>query len=127
MSLFQCDKCGCLENTACTGGYHMSHHFRIRPDGIPEEPAIVHGYRVVLGLKEGEPFGSYCSACNPIWYTESGHHGLGPRPADYEKNPHYHRDDAGRWHGTFERLFLPKRLFHTNDAGAYKHRERHPD
>lgn len=120
MSLFQCDKCGCLENTALSGSYHIRHYFKKRPDGIHEHPAVVHSYRVILGLKDYEEFGAYCSACNPVWYTESGHYGSGPRPEGYEKTAR-NKDDTGVWHGQFERRFLPKNMFHTNEDGNLAH------
>lgn len=118
MSLFQCSACGCLENTALSGCYHIRSFFKRRPeDGIYEQPGLVHSYKVVLGLKDEQEFGAYCSACNPVWYTKEGRYGFGPRPADYK----HERDDSGKWHGQFERTFLPKGMFHTNDDGNLAH------
>lgn len=31
--------------------------------------------------------------------------------------------DIGKWHGKFERVFLPKGQFHTNDRGNLEHTE----
>jgi hypothetical protein len=90
MSLFQCDKCGCLENTSLTEGYWTGNEYI---KGKPE----YQSYRDKLGLAEGQPWGHYCSACNP-------------------------RGD-GQWHGKFARLFLPKGLFHTNEDGNLAHIE----
>jgi len=58
MSLFQCDSCGCLENTALTGAYWCSIF-------LEEHPAVLKSYREVLGLLDDVPYGSYCSACDP--------------------------------------------------------------
>lgn len=47
-----------------------------------------------------------CSACQPSSYV------------DGEKN-----DDGGKWHGKFQRVFLPKGKFHTNKVGNLAHNE----
>jgi hypothetical protein len=104
MSLFQCDRCGCLENTACTNGYH------IRSSLQNEKGEAVESYRQIMGLKPGQPFGAYCSVCTPVWFTEEGAYGVGPH-------------SESRWHGKFERRFLPKGLFHTNEDGNLAHIE----
>jgi len=68
MPLFQCDNCGCLENTAltdCTISY-----MKIFIKNIEE----VEKYKKELGLKKDEEFGNYCSACCPLgdkkWHGE---------------------------------------------------------
>jgi hypothetical protein len=113
MSLFQCDKCGCLENTALTGCYWSRNLLEKHPD-------VLASYRQVLGLDEKAEFGHYCSACNPVWFDEGGEYGVGPRPVGYENK---HGEHMGVWHGRFERIFLPKMLFHTNEDGNLAHME----
>lgn len=116
MSLFQCGPCGCLENTACTSGYHS------RDEYLKRDAAAYESYRQVLGLKPDEPWPGLCSACVPIWFTDEGEtYGIGPRPADYKK--HKYLDGDGMWHGTFARKFLPRGLFHTDEQGNLRHIE----
>ena len=88
MSLYQCEKCGCCENTSC-GHYHC----RNFKDMWDEK---------YLGK-------ALCSACAPTHF-KSG-----------EKN----RDMNGKWHGKFERTFLPMNMFYTNDDGNLAHKETH--
>lgn len=114
MSLFQCDKCGCAENTSTAGGYHGR-------GLVMRDPVVLNSYREVLGLKEDEPYGYYCCVCNPEWFTLAGAYGIGPRPADPTS---YRRgEDGGVWHGYFPRRFLPKGLFHTDEDGNLAHME----
>jgi hypothetical protein len=96
MSLFQCDKCGCRENTACS---NMGHAFMNNAlDADPGARAALASYREILGLKPGDKFGAYCSACSPKWY-KNGFFGIGP-------NPHP-APGEGLWHDKFPREFLP--------------------
>jgi hypothetical protein len=74
MSLFQCSKCGCCENTACSNYYW-------------------NRYQAKKHLK---PVEDLCSACDP---------------------------DIGKWHGEFERTFLPMGMFKTNQRGNLEHTE----
>ena len=60
MSLFQCDNCGTMDNTAlseCGHGQmkHLSDNFN-----------LIEEYRIKFGLKPNEPFGLYCSECCPL-------------------------------------------------------------
>jgi hypothetical protein len=114
MSLFQCSKCGCLENTALT---HGSHHTYLYNSELKEDPTneALLSYKKILGLKPGEEFQDTCSACCPVWYTENGDYGVGPNP-----NP---KPEEGLWHGEFERIFLPKGKFRTNRVGNLEHIE----
>lgn len=58
MSLFQCDKCGVIENTALTSGYH----------GWSEKFGRAANRRIAHGLKPG---GKYCSECmDGKWHGE---------------------------------------------------------
>jgi len=112
MSIFQCDKCGCKENTALTGGaYGMVSCVKDRPD-------VVARYLAILGHPPWYPLGFYCSACNPQWFTPEGHVGVGPRPQDFQTP---RPKDAGTWHGKFDRVFLPKGMFATNNDGNLAH------
>ena len=108
MSLFQCAKCGCCENTALTnaGNAYFNNH-RLESEGV-ERPALAT-YRVVLGLPPGAEFGAYCSACTPFWYTEKGNFGIGPNPTP--------EPGEGLWHGKFERKFYPLGSMKTNREG----------
>jgi hypothetical protein len=105
VSLFQCAKCGCIENTACCHYYvEISSAYYETPVKPPKEDwekrlfaarvAQFAQWRKVMGLKEGAPFGPYCSFCSPIWYDEKGGYGEGPNPSP-------------AWHGRFEREYLP--------------------
>ena len=94
MSLFQCEKCGCCENTALSWQGHWGGHSDDMTDSFdwsdnPDDE----------GLK-------LCSACGPA------------RFADGEPNK-----KGGGWHGQFERVFLPKGMFETNREGNLEHKE----
>lgn len=99
MSLFQCDKCGVIENTALAEGGHLMFMWRDEPEDIQAE------WRNRLGLKAGEPFGKYCCVCNPIWYTAKGAFGRGENP-----NPR-------KWHGRFPQEFHPVGTMKTDRNG----------
>lgn len=88
MSLFQCDVCGCCENTAlsCQGFKGITECFDW--DYAPERK----GLRI-------------CSACGPAKHK-------GGTPSEF-----------GKWHGQFDRVFLPKGQFHTNRRGNLEHTE----
>lgn len=105
MSLFVCDKCSCIENTALTDCYHCVYMFNSDFEEGRNIEAMT-SYKKVLGLKMEEPFGHYCSACCPVWYNDKGMYGIGPNP-----NP---KEGEGEWHNGFERRFLPKGIFETN-------------
>lgn len=70
MSLYQCEECGCRENTALAGYWSRN------------------------DTNSGCQGRALCSACDP---------------------------DIGRWHGQFERLFLPRGMFITNNRGNLSH------
>lgn len=106
MSIFQCNKCGCAENTALTRCYHCTLNRE------EEHPAIT-SYREIVGLKPGERFGHYCSACCPVWFTEKGDYGVGPNPKPSADK----WEGGGLWHGRWERMFLPLGEFETNQVG----------
>lgn len=115
MSLFQCNKCGCEENTALSSGswgLGLFDHHGADPD--PNVRAAAASYREVLGLAPGSPFGKLCSACSPLWYGAGRGYGVGPNP-----NP---TKGHGLWHGHFSRDFLPKGQFTTNREGNLVHK-----
>lgn len=88
MSLFQCEVCGCRENTA----YSMQ-GFK----GITEFYDWSYApEREGLGL---------CSACGPSSEASGA-------PSGY-----------GRWHGHFERIFLPIGMFKKGRQGNLEHVE----
>ena len=96
MSLFQCSKCGCKENTACS---NMSRaHFNNHLYKGESSQAALASYREALGLKPDEEFGAYCSACSPMWF-DNHNLGLAPNP-----NP---TPGEGLWHGKFPRVYFP--------------------
>lgn len=72
MSLFQCEECGCRENTATSGYWFRS-----------DEGSGCNGRKL-------------CSACDP---------------------------DIGKWHGQFDRVYLPIGMFETNEQGNLAHKE----
>lgn len=99
MSLFQCSRCGCEENTACS---NMSRpHFWNEIMGKDERAAAaLASYREILGMAPGEPFGELCSACSPAWIDpQTRDYGVGPNP-----NP---KPGEGMWHGEWPQKFLP--------------------
>lgn len=75
MSLFQCEECGCVENTACCD------YWWNKAEGLP----------------------LVCSACS--------------------KEPSDKYQERGKWHGRFERVFLPKGMFRTALNGNLEHIE----
>lgn len=88
MSLFQCENCGCCENTALSSqGFY----------GIFENFFDWSYAPARRGMK-------LCSACGPIHYQ-------GGEPTG----------NAGKWHGVFPRVFLPKGEFKTNARGNLEH------
>ena len=88
MSLFQCDNCGCCENTALSiqGCKMFSEDF-------------------VWGTSSGSMGQMVCSDCGPTHFDDGSLTGL------------------GEWHGDFDRVFLPKGMFHTNQQGNLEHNE----
>lgn len=89
MSLFQCENCGCAENTALSS------------------QGFVYGSEDFFCWKDKENLkGKHlCSACGPTHYKNG-------EPSEY-----------GKWHNEFERVFLPKGKFKTNNVGNLEHIE----
>lgn len=94
MSLYQCEHCGCCENTALgmqpktpVEWFRWDDRF----EGIAE--------------RKGKHL---CSACGPRHYKDG-------TPTEY-----------GKWHGEFERVFLPLGAFRTNREGNLEHIETGP-
>lgn len=89
MSLFQCENCGCCENTALSSqGFIGIFADFFDWSYAPERK----------GMK-------LCSACGPVKYRDG-------KQSEY-----------GRWHGKFDRVFLPKGEFFTNKVGNLEHKE----
>lgn len=89
MSLFQCEQCGCVENTAlsCQGiGTFLEDSF-----DWSEFPD-----------RQGKKL---CSACAPSKFSDG-------KPSE-----------LGKWHGRFDRKFLPMGMFKTNRVGNLEHIE----
>lgn len=111
MSEFQCDLCGCLENTALTNAPPILMKFLF----VGEEYSVYRdNWREILGLNKNDELGGYCSACSPIWYDANGHLGIGPNL--------YPKPGAGLWHGRFLRIYLPKGEFETAPNGNLRHK-----
>lgn len=87
MSLFQCQVCGCCENTALAmqgcDGY-----------------AVKFFDWTDLEDRKGKKL---CSACAPTKYSGGTPSGL------------------GKWHGEFDRTYLPMGMFFTNRQGNLEH------
>jgi hypothetical protein len=115
MSVFQCSHCGCLENTALSGGYLLANLLE------RDHPAYA-SYLEVLGLSPTAELGQYCSACNPAWYNPctcgTAPHKAGYPCGDYGigKNPHP-SERKGIWHGRFDRVFYPHGQVYTDGQG----------
>jgi hypothetical protein len=113
MSPFQCDKCGCVDDSATSDGGYLA---KLLLDTAPRD--VTDSYRKVLGLSPGEPFGHYCYLCNPIWIRPCTcgtlphkpghgchHYGVGANP------------NVRHWHGKFCRVFYPKSRVYTDSHG----------
>lgn len=88
MSLYQCEYCGCMENTAL-GCFHSRHRVELfKWDGMEDRSGM-----------------ALCSACGPTRYRSGNKTGF------------------GKWHGEFERIYLPKGQFRTNGKGNLEHIE----
>lgn len=83
MSLFQCESCGCLENTA------------LASQGFDWKPSLWDWSYAPerKGMK-------LCSACGPLKFNNG-------TPTE----------STGCWHNEFDRMFLPKGEFETNQVG----------
>lgn len=104
MSLFQCEKCGCCENTALTNA-----SYRMLDALVSDDELLKESYRKVLGLESGVKLGNYCSACTPLWFDDRGNCGTGPNPSP--------EPGEGLWHGKFERVYYPLGSVYTDKQG----------
>jgi hypothetical protein len=107
MSLFQCDICGCIDNTTTSnmGGYDLNIFLR-----DVDSKEAVKSYKKVLGLKPDEKFGKYCCIHSPVWFKEQKL-GIGKKPEDQKV-----------WHNKFDRKFLPKGEWETVSDGNLQHK-----
>lgn len=105
MSLFQCSKCGCRENTALSSGAHAyaNNHLYQNAD------EALASYKEILGLSPQDDFGAYCSTCSPFWFTAKGNLGVGANPCP--------TPGKGEWHGRFPREFYPVGTMRTDHEG----------
>ena len=88
MSLYQCEHCGCCENTA-----------------LGAQPHTPPKWFDWTGIEDRR--GKHlCSACMPTKFADG--------------TPD---DEGGKWHGQFDRVFLPKGQFKTNQRGNLEHIE----
>ena len=62
-----------------------------------EDPVLINKYKKEFGLKEDEHFGNYCSGCCPL--------------------------GEQKWHGEFDRIYLPKGEFETAPKGNLRHKQ----
>ena len=88
MSLYQCEHCGCRENTA-----------------LGMQPHIPTEWFDWTSIEDREGM-HLCSACAPTHYSDGTV-----------------CSKAGKWHGRFARIFLPKGAFKTNREGNLEHTE----
>lgn len=89
MSLFQCEVCGCCENTSCAGQ---------GCNGYAETFYDWTGFEDRKGKK-------LCSVCAPTKHADGA-------PTKF-----------GKWHGLFERRFLPMGMFKTAKNGNLEHKK----
>jgi hypothetical protein len=89
VSLFQCQHCGCCENTALSGQ---------GCNGYAESFYDWAGFEDRKGKR-------LCSACGPTRFSDG-------TPTEF-----------GKWHGKFDRVFLPAGMFRTARNGNLEHIE----
>lgn len=116
MSLFQCSRCGCMENTSLSNCSRPYIHNSI----ADQKHEAILSYKQIMGLKPEDNLEEYCSACSPVWYTDAGDYGVGPIPEGKRG-----KDDSGKWHGKFRRIYLPMGEFETNNQGNLWHKKTH--
>lgn len=80
--MFQCENCGCKENTA-----------------LSDQRFVWHEEYDWTGIEDRKGK-ALCSACGPAKF-KSG------EPTEY----------GGKWHGVFERVYLPMGQYKTNAVG----------
>ena len=99
MSLFQCGRCGCVDNTVygVSGEEYRSRFYDWT--GIEDR----------LGK-------DLCCACAPTRYAKSKEQAktMGGKP-------------YGQWHNQYDRNFLPMDMFYTNRVGNLAHKETHSE
>lgn len=106
MSLFQCGKCGCMENTASTNAAYLTELFTKEDQDK---------CRQVLGLDKTSELGQYCCVCTPVWFDEHGNKNFGVNPQP--------KPGQGLWHNRFPRIYLPKGEFETAPNGSLRHKQ----
>ncbi len=94
MSLFQCENCGCVENTACANQGFKS-------------ISRIYDWSYAPQLKGKK----ICRACGPVNFLNDG------------KIKPDHWGEYGQWHNEFPRVFLPLGKFKTSRGGNIEHIE----
>ena len=110
MGLFQCSKCGCVDNTALSTGYHPLVMLSLSKNDA-RDAEVIANIRSTMNLAPDAQLGVYCSVCTPIWY-DRGRYGKGP-------NPHPIAGE-GLWHDQFQRQFLPHGMFEDGPDGVHR-------
>lgn len=105
MSLYQCSKCGCVENTATSDGGFLIKYMINKT----KHPEINKSYKEAMGLKEDDEFGEYCCVCNPMQFNKEGNYQL------------FDMNVKKEWHNKFPRTFLEKGKWKTNREGNLEH------
>jgi hypothetical protein len=100
MSLFQCGKCGCVENTACSAQGFIPSFMQKCFDWTGKEELLK---QFTLEKK------LLCCACGPTKYRDGK------------------LTEFGTWHNEFPRTFLPMNMFYTNRVGNLAHKETHSE
>lgn len=86
-------------NCGCVENTALAPYPLLSIDKIIDNIEELSRIRAELDLKNDEPFGNYCSECHP----------LGDK----------------KWHGEFERIYLPKGEFETSPKGDLWHKKTH--
>lgn len=118
MPVFQCNKCGCVDNTATSA---MGWVLTLNSKDTSEAEL---SYKKLLGLSDDEKFKQLCSACSVLWFDEKGAYGIGtPTKEQREVHRKSENGDSLGWHGAFPRRFLKKGLYETGRTGNLYHKE----
>ena len=94
MSIFQCQNCGCAENTACSNQKFHDWNKIYDWSYAPEREGL-----------------ELCRACGPTHFDN----GEAIKPDNW--------GDYGKWHDEFNRRYFPHGEMITNNAGNLEHKE----
>ena len=124
MSLYQCTKCGCVENTSCSamggmGAHMLNAHWK--KGGAGE---ALSSYKKLLDLEPDQEFTDLCSACSVVWFNEKGSYGIGvPTKEEMTASEFKWKERTLGWHGRFKRHYLPKGEYQTCPVGNLEHKK----